>query len=378
MAKKDLYEILGVTRTSTTIEIKTAYRSMAKKCHPDLHPNDKAAEVQFKEISEAYEILSNPQKKAAYDQYGHAAFEQGAGGFGGGNPFGGMGAGGFADLFEEVFNGFMGGNPHSQEQHGIRGDDLRYDLTISLREAFTGIKKKIEVTSYVQCEECAGKGGSAVEACTMCHGTGRVRRQAGFFMMESACPACNGTGHVITKPCKTCKGAGRIRQKTTLDVSIPAGVDTGVRMRIAGKGEAGQNGGEAGDLYIFITVSDGKFFQRDGQDLYCQVPISMIMATLGGSVGVPMIDGNGEKETVKIPQGTQSGTQVKIKGRGMPVMRGMARGDLYITLNVETPTNLNAKQKELLEQFDAEDSGKTTPKTNLFWENLKKIFDIIP
>ena len=374
MAKKDYYEVLGVSRSATTVEIKAAYRNMAKKCHPDLHPNDKEAEIQFKEISEAYDVLSNPQKKAAYDQYGHAAFEGGAG-FGG-NPFGGMG-GSFSDLFEEVFNGFMGGasGRYSETSAALRGADLRYDLTISLKEAFTGVKKQIEVNTYVACDDCHGKGGEDVESCSMCHGTGRVRRQQGFFMMETPCPACSGTGQVITKPCRTCKGSGRIRKKTMLDVTIPAGVDTGVRMRIAGKGEAGQNGGQAGDLYIFITVEEGKFFRREGMDLFCDVPISMVMAALGGSVQIPVIDGGTEKETIKIASGTQSGTQIKIKGRGMPVVRGSARGDLYVTLNVETPTNLTKEQKELLEKFDALDNGKTAPKSNLFWENLKKIFE---
>lgn len=376
MAKKDYYEVLGVARTSTMTEIKSAYRTKAKKCHPDLHPNDKDAEIQFKEITEAYEVLSDMQKRAAYDQYGHAAFEQGAGGFGGaGNPFSGFGAGGFSDLFEEVFNGFMGGgSARSQADMRTRGNDVRYDLTISLQEAFTGVKKQIEINTFVPCEKCAGKGGEDIEKCSSCSGTGRVRRQSGFFMVEAPCPACNGTGHVITKPCAECKGAGRVKQKQVLEVSVPAGVDTGVRMRLAGKGEAGLNGGQNGDLYIFITVEEGKLFARHEQDLYCTVPISMTMAALGGSIQIPTIDGGNEKETIKIPVGTQSGSEVKIKGRGMPVMRGAARGDLYITLNVETPTNLTKRQKELLEEFDAEDTGKSTPKTNAFWENIKKLF----
>lgn len=376
MAKKDFYEVLGVSKTASAAEIKSAYRNMAKKCHPDLHPNDKEAEVQFKEITEAYEVLSDPQKRAAYDQYGPAAFEQGAGGFGGGNPFGGFGgAGGFSDLFEEMFNGFMGGSARSQGDMRTRGNDLRYDLTISLKEAFTGVKKQIEVNTYVPCEKCGGKGGDNVENCSTCGGRGRVRRQTGFFMMETPCPACNGTGHVITKPCPDCKGTGRVKKKQVLEVSVPAGVDTGVRMRLAGKGEAGLNGGQNGDLYVFITVEEGKLFTRQDQDLYCSVPISMTMASLGGSIQIPTIDGGEEKETIKIPVGTQSGTEIKIKGRGMPVMRGSARGDLYVTLNVETPTNLTKRQKELLEEFDAEDTGKSTPKTNAFWENIKKIFE---
>lgn len=373
MSKKDYYEVLGVARTSTAVEIKSAYRNMAKKCHPDLHPGDAAAELQFKEITEAYEVLSDTQKRAAYDRYGHAAFEQGAGM--GGNPFGGMGGmGGFSDLFEEVFNGFMGGGSAPQT-HERRGNDVRYNLTISLKEAFTGIKKKIELTTYVPCEACSGKGGADVEVCSTCKGSGRVRRQTGFFMMETPCPACDGTGQTITKPCTTCKGSGRVKKKQVLEISVPAGVDTGVRMRVAGKGEAGLNGGANGDLYIFITVEEGKLFARDGQDLFCSVPISMPMAVLGGSIQLPTIEGTKEKETIKIAAGTQSGTQVKIKGRGMPIMRGVARGDLYVTLNVETPTNLTKKQKELIEAFDADDLGKSAPKTNAFWENIKKVFE---
>ena len=376
MAKKDFYDVLGVSKNASATEIKSAYRNMAKKCHPDLHPNDKDAEIQFKEITEAYEVLSDSQKKAAYDQYGHAAFEGGRGGFGGGNPFGGF-AGGFSDLFEEMFNGFMGGGASRSEQADMRtrGNDMRYDLTISLKEAFSGVKKQIEITTYVPCEKCDGKGGHDVEKCTTCGGIGRVRRQTGFFMMETPCPACSGSGHVITKPCSECRGTGRIKKKQTLEVSVPAGVDTGVRMRLAGKGEAGLNGGQNGDLYIFITVEEGKLFTRHETNLYCSVPISMTMAALGGSVQIPTIDGGSEKETIRIPAGTQSGTEIKIKGRGMPVMRGSARGDLYVTLNVETPTNLSKRQKELLEEFDAEDSGKTTPKTSTFWENIKKFFD---
>ena len=277
MEKKDYYEVLGVSKNASAAEIKSAYRNMAKKCHPDLHPNDKDAEVQFKEITQAYEVLSDPQKKAAYDQYGHSAFEGGAGGFGGGNPFGGF-AGGFSDLFEEVFNGFMGGGARSEQSDmRARGNDVRYDLTISLKEAFSGVKKKIDITTYVSCEKCGGKGGKDVEPCSTCHGSGRVRRQTGFFMMETPCPACSGRGHVISNPCSDCRGSGRVKQKQTLEVTVPAGVDTGVRMRLAGKGEAGLNGGQNGDLYIFITVEEGKLFTRHETNLYCSVPISMTM-----------------------------------------------------------------------------------------------------
>ncbi len=374
MAKKDYYETLGVSKTATFTEIKTAYRGMAKKCHPDLHPGDEAAEIQFKEVNEAYEVLSDDQKRSAYDRFGHAAFEQGAGGFGGG--FGGGGfnftGGGFSDLFEEVFNGFMGNTrAHSQTEENLRGDDVRYDLEISLKDAFTGIKKKIDVSTFGVCDECHGQGGTGIETCPGCGGRGRVRRQNGFFLMETPCPTCGGTGKTIKKPCSVCKGAGRVRKNKTLEVNIPAGVETGVRMRLSGEGEAGMRGGAAGDLYLFITVKESKLFKRRDKNLYCTVPIPMTTAALGGTIEIPMIDG--EKETIKIPAGTQSGYEVKLRGRGMPVLRSSARGDLFVTVTVEIPTNINKRQKELLEEFEKE--GKNTPKSTDFWDGIKKFFD---
>lgn len=371
MAKKDYYEVLGVLKTSTTVEIKTAYRSMAKKCHPDLHPGDASAELQFKEITEAYEVLSDAQKRAAYDQYGHAAFEQGAGGFGGG--FGGFNftGGSFSDLFEEVFNGFMGGNARSAAEDNRRGNDIKAEMTITLKEAFTGVKKKIEVPTFVPCADCQGKGGEGQETCSVCKGHGRVRRQNGFFMMETPCTACGGTGHTIQHACDKCKGTGRVKKTKTLEVSIPAGVETGVRMRVAGEGEAGLQGGQAGDLYVFITVKENKLFIRRDQHLMCEVPISMTTAALGGTIDIPTIDGG--TTTVKIPASTQTGYEIKLKGKGMPVLRSSSVGDLYVHVQVETPTNLTKRQKELLAEFEKE--GKASPKTSDFFEGVRKFFE---
>ena len=372
MAKKDYYETLGVTKTATFAEIKAAYRSMAKKCHPDLHPGDKEAEIQFKEVNEAYEVLSDEQKRSAYDRFGHAAFEQGAGGFG--NGFGGFNfsGGSFSDLFEEVFNGFMGNTrSRSQAEENLRGDDIRYDLEISLKEAFSGVKKKINISTYSVCDDCHGQGGSGIETCSMCGGRGRVRRQNGFFLMETICPTCSGSGKIVKKPCITCKGAGRVKKSKALEVDIPAGVETGVRMRLSGEGEAGLRGGAAGDLYLFITVKESKLFKRQDKNLYCTVPIPMTTATLGGSIEIPTIDG--EKEVIKIPAGTQNGYEVKLRGRGMPVLKSSARGDLFVTITVEIPTNLNKRQKELLEEFEKE--GKNSPKSTDFWNGIKKFLD---
>ena len=374
MAKKDYYDVLGVSRTASDSEIKSAYRRMAKTCHPDLHPNDKEAEIQFKEITEAYEVLSNSQKKAAYDQYGHAAFEQGGfGGFGGGfNGFSGFGAGNFSDLFEEVFNGFMGGEAGGRRS-ASRGEDKRLDISLTLKEAFEGLKKKVVLQGYVPCPDCHGKGGADLKDCPYCRGRGRVRHQNGFFAMETPCPECGGSGHTIKTPCSCCKGTGRMKKERTLEISIPRGVDTGIRMRLSGEGEAGRNGAPSGDLYIFITVKESKLFTRKGNDLFCEIPIPMTLAILGGNVEIPTIDGEDEKEKIKVPAGVQTGYETKIKGRGMPVLRGSARGDLYVRLRVETPTNLTAKQKELIKAFEEE--GKGSPESTSFFDGLKKAFN---
>ena len=370
MAKKDYYECLGVSRTATITEIKSAYRNMAKKCHPDLHPGDAAAEVQFKEITEAYEVLGDAQKRAAYDQYGHAAFEQGASGFGGFNGFTGFG-GNFSDLFEEVFNGFMGGGSRRSNGENRRGNDVKAEVTITLKEAYTGVKKKIEISAPSVCSDCGGTGGKGTETCSICKGRGRVRRQNGFFMMETPCAACGGTGQTIKEPCMTCKGTGRVKKKKTLEVNIPAGVETGVRMRLSGEGEAGIRGGEAGDLYVFVTVKENKLFIRQEQHLACEVPIPMTTAALGGTVDVPTIDGG--KTTIKIPAGTQTGYETKLKGKGMPVLRGSSFGDLFVRIRVETPTNLSKRQKELLAEFEKE--GKNSPAASDFMASVKKFFE---
>lgn len=370
--KKDYYEVLGVARSATEAEIKHAYRCKVKTCHPDLHPGDTECERIFKETTEAYEILSDSQKRAAYDQYGHAAFEQGGpGGFGGG--FGGFSGGDFSSIFEEVFNGFMGGRgAHTPAEEHLAGEDVRYDLQITLKEAFEGAKKQIQLNTFGICKDCKGLGGEGVAVCETCGGRGRVRRQQGFFVVETPCSTCGGSGKTIKEPCKECKGAGRVKTQKTLEVNIPAGVDTGVRMRLAGEGEAGMRGGRAGDLYLFITVEEHELFQRHGEHLYCEIPVPMTKAALGDTIEVPTIDGHIEK--VKIPAGTQSGYEVCLKGLGMPIIKSSRRGNLYVRVNVETPTNLTKKQKELLEAFN-EESGQSSPKSSGFFEKVQKFID---
>ena len=382
MAKQDYYELLGVSKDASDAEIKKAYRSLAMKYHPDRNPGDKEAELKFKEVTEAYEVLKDGQKRAAYDQYGHAAFAQGggAGGFGGG--FGGFnfdfggGAGGLGDIFGDIFSEFMGaaaGGRGRTSQQGQRGADIRYDLEISLEEAYTGLKKEIEIQTAVKCEECNGTGaekGSKAETCEMCHGTGRVRRQSGFFIEERPCPTCHGTGKVIKNPCKRCHGTGKVSQKKVLEVNIPAGIDNDNRMRLAGQGEAGSNGGPNGDLYIFVHVKPHALFKREGADLYCNIPVSMVTAALGGTIEIPCIDGT--KEKVTISAGTQSGDEVRLRKKGMSVLQSKGLGDLFVRFKVETPTKLTAKQKELLKQFEAE-SGESSPESNGFFEKLKDL-----
>ncbi len=381
MAKQDYYELLGVEKTATDVEIKKAYRALAMKYHPDRNPGDKDAELKFKEVTEAYEILKDGQKRAAYDRYGHAAFSQGAGagGFGGGFGgfnfgFGGGNAGGFGSIFEDIFSEFMGGaagRGRAQQSAGRRGADIRYDLEITLEEAFAGLKKEIEIQTAVQCDECGGTGaekGSKAETCDMCHGTGRVRRQAGFFIEERPCPTCHGTGRVIKNPCKKCKGTGKVSQKKTLEINIPAGIDSDNRMRLSGQGEAGANGGPNGDLYIFVHVKPHPIFKRDGADLHCDIPVSMTTAALGGTIEIPCIDGTKEKVTVSA--GTQTGEEVRLRKKGMSVLQSKSVGDLFVRFKVETPTKLTAKQKELLKQFDAE-SADNSPESAGFFEKLK-------
>ncbi len=378
MAKRDYYEILGVSRDASGEEIKKAYRKLALKYHPDRNPDDPEAEQNFKEISEAYEVLKDDQQRAAYDRYGHAAFEQGggpgagAGGFGfGGFDFGG----GFSDIFDEMFGEFMGGG---RGRATGRGSDLRYNMDITLEEAFSGKKTDIRVPTSVSCDACNGSGskeGAQPANCQTCGGIGRVRATQGFFTVERTCPTCGGAGKVIRDPCEKCGGAGRQREERTLTVTIPAGVEDGTRIRLAGEGEAGVRGGPPGDLYIFLGVRPHRLFQRDGANIYCRVPVPMTTAALGGSIEVPTIDGS--KAKVTIPAGTQTGQQFRLKDKGMTILRSSARGDMFVQVNVETPVNLSKRQKELLEEFDQ--AGKAdedhSPESTGFFAKVKELWN---
>ena len=359
---QDYYEMLGVGRSASADDIKKAFRKLAMQHHPDRNRDNKEeAEKKFKEVNHAYDILKDADKRAAYDRYGAAAFE---GGNGPGGP-GGFNAQGFdfgsvfGDIFEEMFNGGRGGaRPGGRTD--MRGQDLRFNLEITLEQAYGGTEATVRVPSSVSCEACHGSGaeaGSKPHQCPTCHGRGRVRAQQGFFTVERACPACHGAGQVIDKPCKVCAGQGRVRREKTLKVNIPAGVEDGTRIRLSGEGEAGTRGGPAGDLYVFLTVRRHALFEREGPDVHCKVPISMVQATLGGSIEVPTLDGKAAR--INVPAGAQSGHQFRLRAKGMPIMRSTQRGDMYIEVTVETPTNLTAKQKELLKEF--EKAGKTSP-----------------
>lgn len=380
--QRDLYEILGVAKGASADELKKAYRKLAMQHHPDKNPGDKKAEEKFKEISHAYDILSDEQKRAAYDRFGHAAFQGGAGGGAGG--FSGaegfdFGAG-FADIFEDLF-GMSGGRRggQSQAQMHTRGSDLRYNLQISLEEAFAGKQETIKVTTSASCDTCRGSGGekgSQPVTCPTCRGSGRVRASQGFFTIERTCTACGGMGKTIKDPCRTCAGTGRVRKEKKLAVNIPAGVEEGTRIRLSGEGEAGLRGGATGDLYIFVSVKPHPLFTRDGADIHCAIPIAMTTAALGGSIEVPTIDGGRVK--VAIPEGTQTGHQMRLKGKGFSVMRSAHRGDMYIHTQVETPVKLSKQQKDLLKQFD-KTGGHTSPQAESFfarvrdfWEDLKE------
>jgi molecular chaperone DnaJ len=373
MAKPDFYETLGVSRGASDAELKSAFRKAAMQCHPDRNPGDKAAELRFKEVNEAYQTLSDAQKRAAYDRFGHAAFENGAGGAGG---FG-MGEGfasSMADIFDDLFGEVMGRRGRSSGRE--RGSDLRYNMEITLEEAFSGKTASLKVPTSITCEACSGTGakpGSKPKTCATCGGHGRVRAQQGFFAIERTCPTCQGRGEMIDNPCQACNGVGRVSRERTLSVNIPAGVEDGTRIRLAGEGEAGMRGGPAGDLYIFLAIKPHPFFQRDGADLYCRVPISMVQAALGGEIGVHTLGGGESK--VKIPEGTQSGRQFKVRGKGMPVLRARDFGDLYIQANVETPQNLTRRQRELLSEFDAESSTRTQPEASGFIARMKEFFE---
>ncbi|WP_374310336.1 molecular chaperone DnaJ [Methylocella sp.] len=368
MAKRDYYEVLGVSRSCTEIELKTAFRKAAMECHPDRHPGDATAEIRFKEINEAYQTLSDGQKRASYDRYGHAAFEQG--GFGGGDGF----AASMSDIFDDLFGDVM--NRRGGRNGPARGSDLRYNMEITLEEAFQGKVATLTLPASVACEACSGSGakaGSKPRACPTCGGQGRVRAQQGFFAIERTCPHCHGRGEIIDNPCQACGGAGRVTRERSLSVNVPPGVEDGTRIRLSGEGEAGQRGGPAGDLYIFISTQPHPFFKRDGADLYCRVPISMVQAALGGEVEVRTIGGGAAK--VKIPEGAQSGRQFKLKGQGMPVLRSRDVGDLYIHVDVETPQNLTKRQRELLAEFDSESSTTTHPEASGFFARMKDFFE---
>ncbi|RYG91376.1 molecular chaperone DnaJ [Loktanella sp. IMCC34160] len=379
MAKRDYYETLGVSKGATAEEIKKAYRTKAKELHPDRNADNPDAEAQFKEANEAYEVLKDADKKAAYDRFGHAAFENGMGG--GGHPGGGFrGQGDFAsafsDVFDDLFGDFMGGRgAGGARSRATRGNDLRYNLRISLEDAYKGMQKTINVPTSVACGSCDGtgaEGGSEPVTCPTCSGMGKVRAQQGFFTVERTCPTCQGMGQTIKNPCKTCHGHGRVEKERSLSVNIPAGVETGTRIRLAGEGEAGLRGGPSGDLYIFIEVSAHKLFERDGMNLYCQVPVSMVTAALGGDIEVPSIDGG--RSRVKVPEGSQSGRQMRLRGKGMPALRGAGQGDMFIELVVETPVKLTAKQKELLREFD-DLSAENNPQSSSFFSSVKSFWD---
>ncbi|WP_417250142.1 molecular chaperone DnaJ [Celeribacter sp.] len=379
MSKRDYYEVLGLSKGADASELKRAYRKKAMEFHPDRNADNPEAEARFKEVNEAYDTLKDPDKKAAYDRFGHAAFEQG--GMGGGRPGGGMhGQGDFAsafsDVFDDLFGDFMGGQQRGGGRtRAQRGSDLRYNMRITLEEAYSGAQKTITVPTSVSCDSCNGTGsanGAEPQTCPSCSGMGKVRAQQGFFTVERTCPACGGLGQTIKDPCKSCGGAGRVEKERSLAVNIPAGVETGTRIRLAGEGEAGLRGGPTGDLYIFIEVKPHQIFERDGVNLHCVVPVSMTTAALGGDIEVPTIDGG--RSRVKIPAGSQSGRQMRLRSKGMPMLRGSGQGDMLIELAVETPVNLTGKQKELLKEFEKL-SEDNSPESSSFFRKVKSFWD---
>jgi molecular chaperone DnaJ len=381
MAKRDYYETLGVQKNADEKALKTAFRNQAKKFHPDANPGNKEAEAKFKELNEAYDVLKDPQKKAAYDRFGHQAFENGMGG-GGRGPGAGFGPdfnSSMSDIFEDLFGDFMGGGRGRQRggnRNGPqRGSDMRYNLEVSLVDSYKGKAATVRVPSAVNCETCKGSGakpGTSPKTCGTCGGAGAVRSQSGFFTVERACPTCQGRGQVISDPCGSCGGQGRVQKERNLNVNIPAGVEDGTRIRVAGEGEAGARGGPAGDLYIFVSIKPHEFFQRDGADLFCKVPISMPVAALGGDIEVPTIDG--KKARVTIPEGAQNGRQLRLKSKGMPVLRSAQHGDMYIQLSVETPVNLTRRQREILREFEAE-ARNNSPESEGFFAKAKAFWD---
>jgi molecular chaperone DnaJ len=371
MAKQDFYDILGVSKSADADELKRAYRKLAMQFHPDRNPGDTSAEHKFKDINEAYDVLKDDQKRAAYDRFGHAAFENGSRGPG---DFAGGFSGGFADIFEEMF-GAMGGR---RTQAGpSRGSDLRYNLEVALEDAFRGKQTTIRVATFAHCDACKGSGaepGTRPSSCRTCHGHGRVRAQQGFFTIERTCPTCQGSGQTIDKPCKACGGQGRTRREKALSVNIPPGVEDGTRIRLAGEGEAGPHGAAAGDLYIFVSITQHQIFQRDGANIFCRVPIPITTAALGGAIEVPTVEGS--RTRVTVPPGTQSGHQFRLRGKGMTVLRSNLRGDMYIHAIVETPVNLTKRQQELLREFEKEgENRKTNPESEGFFARVKEFFE---
>jgi molecular chaperone DnaJ len=374
MSKRDFYEVLGVSKTVTEVELKSTFRKLAMQFHPDKNPGNQEAEIKFKEINEAYQTLSDSQKRAAYDRFGHAAFANGGGGPGGpgfGNDF--------SDFMSDIFENFFGetrGRTGRTAGGRERGADMRYNLEITLEEAFLGKTAELKIPTSITCESCSGSGakpGSKPKQCPTCGGAGRVRATQGFFSIERTCPNCHGRGEVIDDPCADCGGAGRVTRERTLSVNIPAGVEEGTRIRLASEGEAGARGGPAGDLYIFLSIKAHQFFQRDGADLFCRVPISMVTAALGGELGVPTI--GGADTSLKVPEGTQSGKQFRLKGKGMPVLRTRDVGDLYIQVAVETPQKLSKRQRELLAEFEQESSKDNHPESSGFFARVREFLD---
>lgn len=373
MSKRDYYEVLEITRSASDGEIKSSYRKLAMKWHPDKNPGDQTCEHKFREISEAYEVLKDGDRRAAYDRYGHAAFEQGGGGGGFSTDFGAA----FHDIFEDLFGmARRGGGASGRGSGRERGADLRFNLEITLEEAFSGKTASVQLPTSVTCESCSGSGaksGTQPVACRSCNGTGRIRHAQGFFTLERTCPTCQGRGSVIEDPCKSCSGAGRITRERALEVQIPAGVEDGTRIRLAGEGEAGMRGGPQGDLYIFLSIAPHAIFQREGADLYCRVPISMTTAALGGDFEVPTIGGGRTK--VKIPEGTPSGKRFRLQNKGMSVLRSKAHGDMYVQVAVETPQKLTKRQKELLAEFEKESSKETHPESSGFFAKMREFFE---
>lgn len=382
MSDKDFYNILGVERSATADDIKKAYRKLAMKYHPDQNKDNPGAETKFKEINEAYDVLKDEQKRAAYDRFGSAAFDGSMGGHpgAGAGGFSGFSGGGFSDIFEDMFGEFMGGG--GRRGNGpARGSDLQYTMDITLEEAYKGKEARIKIPVNETCEKCGGSGaanGSSPQKCSTCNGQGRIRQQQGFFTIERTCPTCHGEATIIKDPCKSCNGSGRTRKEKTLKVKIPAGIETGRRIRLAGEGEAGMRGGPRGDLYVLLNVKPHKLFRRDGENLRCRVPITVTRAALGGEIEVPTIEGS--RTNVKIPPGTQTGQQLRLKGKGMSILQSDRRGDMYIEIFVETPVNLSKKQQDLLKDLEKSldgetESNKHSPESSGFFRKMREFWD---